>query len=52
MHEGVVAVNGRRDVVLINPSAERMLGLVPGTGRGLRVSQLVRSGAFQSLVET
>lgn len=52
MHEGVVAVNARREVVLINPAAERMLGLLPGTGRGVRVTQLVRSGAFQSLVES
>jgi two-component system phosphate regulon sensor histidine kinase PhoR len=51
MHEGVVAVNTRRDVVLINPAAERMLGIPRDSGKGLRVAELVRSGAFQSLVE-
>ncbi|MBD3162290.1 MAG: PAS domain-containing protein [Candidatus Eisenbacteria bacterium] len=51
MLEGVVAVNEDREVVLINPSAERMLHLPSDTSRGRRITELIRSGRFQALVE-
>ena len=51
MLEGVIAVNEEREVVLINPSAERMLHLRPNASRGRRITELVRSGGFQALVE-
>ncbi len=49
MLEGVVAVDIQRRVLMINPSAERMLRLE--TARGRPIAELVRSAAFHDLVE-
>jgi two-component system phosphate regulon sensor histidine kinase PhoR len=49
MLEGVVAVDTQRRVLMINPSAERMLHVE--TARGRPIAQMVRSAAFHDLVE-
>ncbi len=51
MLEGVVAVDLAGQVILINPSAERLLGLPAGSSQGRRVTELVPSSAFHDLIE-
>jgi signal transduction histidine kinase len=49
MLEGVIAVDRERRVLMINPSAERILHLVSAEGRP--IAELVRSASFHDLVE-
>jgi len=50
MAEGVIALDPQGRVVLINPSAGILLGLVPGTATGQSVFELVRQAEIQALV--
>jgi two-component system phosphate regulon sensor histidine kinase PhoR len=49
MLEGVVAIDRDRRVLMVNPSAERMLGVEIAGGRP--IAEIVRSAAFHDLVE-
>lgn len=51
MLEGVIAVDRSSHVILINPSAERLLGISAPAGATLRVAELVPNNAFHTLVE-
>jgi two-component system, OmpR family, phosphate regulon sensor histidine kinase PhoR len=49
MLEGVVALGADRRVLMINPSAERMLRVKPELGQP--IAEIVRSAAFHDLIE-
>lgn len=49
MLEGVVALDSSRRVLMINPSAERLLRVKPAMGQP--IAEVVRSAAFHDLIE-
>jgi len=51
MLEGVIAVNSQGEIILLNQSAERMLGISQRQAQGKIIEEMIRNPGLQNLVQ-